>query len=193
MKQRYHQIEPDHYADYGITQNPRLPDGVSFIEGLKISTRLPTPLKFETNYPAGSVLPHLLGDRIPVFSTTLIRVLKEAGADNLQVFPAVIKNPETGTSWKGFSAVNVLGLFPCAHRKLSDYDTLMRGHTKASISPLLAFNTLILDKNKLPKALLFRLAESPSTLLIHESVNRYLDAHDPPEGWNFDAIEIEVR
>ena len=39
---------------------------------------------------------------------------------------------------------------------------------------------------------MFRLAESPHCLLIHDRINKYLDDNPPPDGWGFDATEIET-
>jgi hypothetical protein len=68
----------------------------------------------------------------------------------------------------------------------------MRGDAGGVGSPLLALNKLVLDKSKTHEFLMFRLAESPSTLLIHDCVNRHIDANDPPDGWGFDATEIKA-
>ena len=39
---------------------------------------------------------------------------------------------------------------------------------------------------------MFRLADSPSMLLVHDRVLRALRAATPPEGWGFTPLEIEL-
>lgn len=190
MSIQYHHIEPDNYADYGITKKPKL--GVSFIRGVPITTPLPNPLVFEIDYPDGSVLPHFLGDTIPVFSDRLVQTLRSAGVDNFQVFSAILRNPTTGIEWTDYWAFNAVGLVAAAKLEESDFDTLMGDDPEGVDVPLLAFNNLVLDKKKTRKLLMFRLTQSPSTLLIHDKVNIHIDANRPPEGWNFDATAIDT-
>lgn len=194
MSDVYQQIEPDNYADYGVTQNPELDSDVSFIDGARITEPLPNPLVFEVNFPKGESPPHFLGDSIPLFSDRLVQVLRKAGADNFEAFPAVLRNPDTGAEWRDYWAVNVLGLVAWANLEESEYDTLMDGDPEGVETPLLGFHTIVLDRRKTRDDLLmFRLAESPSTLIIHDRVDKIIDANRPPDGWRFDAIEVDVR
>jgi len=188
----YHQIEPDNYSDYSVTKKPKLPDGVSFIKGVLINEALPAPLIFEVDYPTRDDVPHFLGDTIPIFSGYLVQTLKAAGVDNFQVFPAVLRNPKSNAEWTDFWAFNAIGLIAAANIDESEYDTLMEGDAEGVEVPLLAFDEIVLEKKKTHDQSMFRLAESPSVLLIHDRINRYVDAHDPPDGWGFDATEIEA-
>jgi hypothetical protein len=190
----YQRIQPDNFSDYGVTKNPKLSGDVSFIDGAKIEEPLPKRLIFEVDYPAGEEPPHFLGDVVPVFSDRLVETLREAGVDNFEAFPAVLRNPDTGKEWKNFWAVNTLGLVSWVNLKHSEYDTLMKASPAGVGVPLLGFTTIVLDKKKTRDDLLmFRLAESPSTLLIHDRVFQYLVAHTPPGKWRFDAFDVEVR
>lgn len=47
-----------------------------------------------------------------LMSDRLISTIRSCGADNLQVFPAAIKNVATGEFIKGFSVVNIIGTVP---------------------------------------------------------------------------------
>lgn len=188
----YHQIKPDIYLDYGVTQNPELPDEVSFIAGRIIGEPLSEPLVFEVDFPSDVEIPHFIGDYIPVFSDFLVKILRSGGVDNFQVFPALLQNPETGQEWSGFWAFNAIGLVPAANRELSEGTILMEGDEEGVEIPLIAFNKIVLDKAKTYGFLMFRLAESPKTLIIHHKIEEHIDANRPPNGWNFMATDIET-
>ena len=192
MSDLYHHIEPDNFSDYGVTRKPKLPDGVSFIKGVSITEPLPEPLIFEVDYPKRDDIPHFLGDTISLFSDHLVKTLRSGGVDNFQVFPAVLRNPSRGLEWTNFWAFNAVGLIEAAALDRSGYDTIMGADSDGVDIPLLGFTKLVLSKAKVREALMFRLAESPSTLLIHDKINAHIDANDPPDGWGFDATEIEV-
>ena len=188
----YHQIEPDNWVKEGVTQKPQLPPDVSFIKGAHIGAALPARLVFEVDFVARADVPHFIGDTIPVFSDFLVKTLFAAGVSNFQVFAAVLHSTVSGQEWEGFWAVNVVGLVRAALLKKSDYDTLMEGDPDGIDVPLLAFNELVLDRRKVGKLPMFRLAESPSVLLIHDRINTWIDDHPPDDGWGFDATLIEV-
>jgi hypothetical protein len=186
----FHCIEPDNEADYGITRNPAVK--VSFFTGKVIASPLPEPLVFRVDHPPDVAPPHFLGDRIPVCSRLLLGVLEAAGVGNIQSIPAVLENPDVGARWTDYVAINVLGLRAAARLDQSTFDTLVGGDAQSGVPPLLAFHEIVLDAAKVKGCLMFRLAESPSTLLIHDSVNAYIDAHAPSEGWGFDTIEVRA-
>lgn len=192
MPTLYHHIEPDNFAKFGVTENPSLPDEVSFIDGQPMNISLPNPLVFMVNYPARSEPPHLLGDTIPVFSALLVETLKAAGVDNFEVFPAVLKNPKTGKEWNGYFAFNALGIMAAANLSESKYDTLMKGDPEGVETPLVGFHTIVLDKAKVQDLLMLRLAESPEVLLVHDTVMNQIVANRPASGWGFDATEVDV-
>ncbi|MEO8807058.1 MAG: hypothetical protein ABI433_13340 [Burkholderiaceae bacterium] len=188
----YHQIEPDNWLKQGVTQKPQLPPDVSFIKGSHIGEALPAPMVFEVDFPARVDVPHFIGDTIPVFSDFLVKTLIAAGVSNFQTFSAVLRSTVSGQEWEGFWAVNVVGLVRAAHLQKSDYDTLMEADPDGIDVPLLAFNELVLDRRKVDNLPMFRLAESPAVLLIHDRINTWIDDHPPDDGWGFDATVIQV-
>ncbi len=191
MTALYHHMQRDNFDDYGVITNPQLPDFVSFIKGALIRETLPVPLVFEVSHPVRAAVPHLLGNAIPLMSDYLVKTLRAAGVDNLQVFPAILKS-KAGEQWEGWWAVNTLGLVAAADLEKSEYDTLMKGAAGGVEVPLLAFTKLVLVAAKTHDFSLFRLAESPSTLLIHDRLNKYLDSHDPPDGWGYMTTAIQT-
>ena len=189
----YYRFEPDNYADFGVTKSPRLPVDFSFLSGEFLEAKQLPKLVFEVDFPAGRCLPHYLGGEIPVASQTLIEALQKVGVDNIQVFPALLKNPETGESWKNFLAMNVVGSLAVANMDASEYDSLMEGDPDGVDTPLVAFSEIVLDRKKLSGGpMMFRLAES-GDLIVHEKVVDYLGEHRPEGGWGVDVIEVDTK
>jgi len=184
----YYQIKSDIYSDFGVTRNPRLPPSASFIKGVRILDPLPRPIPFEVNYPDQP--PHLVGNTIAVISEQLRQALQSMAIDNFEAFPATLRNPTTGAEWTDYWAFNVLGLVAAAHAT-SSTDTVIPANNEGVRTPLLGFRTLVLDKQKTQDLSMFRLAESPSTLLIHKRVLEALRANKPQGGWRFSSVAID--
>ncbi len=187
----YYRIEPGIHDLYGIAGYPRLPDEVSFLSGRPISAALSSPLVFAVNHPRGETPGHLLGKQIPVVSDLLLSVLKGAGVDDFQAFPAVLHNSDTGDRWTGRYAFNVLGMLDAVDLAASKYDEIMPG--EEGEPPLVDFEKLVIDGSKTRGALLFRLVQNPLTMLVHQKVRDQLRQTKPLEGWGITTFEVPVR
>ena len=188
----YFSIDSSNTSDYYVTGEPQLPDGRKFVSGVRMESPVPNPLVFEVNHPSKAQLPHFVADVIPVFSDLLVNTLRTAGVENFQAFPAVLRNPEVGETWDGYQVFHAIGLVAAASLEKSKADTIMGGEPGGITVPLMGFHTLVLDKEKTRNLAMFRLAESPSTLLIHERVMAHIRANRPPNGWGFVSTQIEA-
>lgn len=189
----YHHIDSPNDSDYHVTREPELPDDLDFVYGKRLKGKVPNPLVFEVDYPTKQDIPHFIGETIPVFSDALVKVIRSAGVDNFQTFPALLRNPDNGTEWSGYSVFHEFGLIAAANFEKSDYDMIMEGDAQGGVAtPLAGFRLLVLDKKKTRNVAMFRLAESPDTLLIHDRVLTHIKKNRPPDGWGFDATEIET-
>jgi hypothetical protein len=186
----YYEFDTNNYIDYGVKKGPKLPPAISFMSGEIIKSPLPE-LVFEVNFPKGEQLPHLLGDEVPLVSGTLLEVLKRAGIDNFQIFPANIMNPTTKQTWEGYYAFNVIGLISAANMQASDYDTLMAGSPDGVNLPLVAFRTIVLDEKNTFGLPMFRLAQSPDVILVNQYVVEALKANKPVNGWGIRIVKCE--
>jgi hypothetical protein len=187
----YYLFETNNYLDYGVTQNPKLGDELSFLSGRVITGKMPE-LVFEVNFPAEEKLPHFLGNEIPLLSKTLVDALQKAGIDSFQVFPAILLNSATGQSWNNYVAFNTIGLIKAVNMEKSDFDILMEGDDEGIEIPLVAFREIILDKNKTNDALMFRTAESPVNLVVQSRVITYLGDNRPKDGWGIAIKKLET-
>lgn len=135
-------------------------------------------------------LPHWLGDRTPVVSAPLLAALRRAGVDNVQSFPVLVRRAESGERIEGFSLLNVVGAVDAADPEAS------RGEVLIDEDPgpkLTQYSHLVLARDRTQDLNLFRLADSPSVLLVHDRVKQKLWADAPPEGWGLVPLEVELR
>jgi len=118
------------------------------------------PFQFSYKYPEGATFPEFQGSNC-LMSARLVEALKSAGVDNLQVFPAVLKDANTGAERKDFVVVNVVGLVAAADMKASESMALGGGQV---------FTKLVVDDTKPHALLMFRLAESLMDVIVHDSI-----------------------
>ncbi|MBK6694609.1 MAG: hypothetical protein IPG50_20725 [Myxococcales bacterium] len=97
------------------------------------------------------------------------------GVDNIQYLDAVLKNPDTGAEYRDYKAYNIVGLVACADLVASRY----LGGGSGSPGDL-GFESLVIDESKTGGALLFRLAENASAIVVHEKVKDALEASGIP-------------
>jgi len=187
----YYRLEPGIHELYGIADYPQLPDDVSFLTGRPIATALPGPLVFAVNHPKGETPKHLLGMQVPVVSDLLLQAMAASGIDNFQIFPALLRSAGTGEQWSGYHAFNAIGLIDATDMRGSKYEEIMAGNDE--VPALLDFETLVIDGSRTRNLLLFRLAQNPGAMLVHERVRSELRQRKPPGGWGFTMFEVPAR
>jgi hypothetical protein len=128
----------------------------------------PKPIQIEFDAFRGYEGPpvELLDSGIPLMSVRLADAVIEAGVDNVQFFPAILRCKQTGRDYE-FRAYNVVGLVAAADLGKSEH----RVNDEKPIGDV-AFDTLELDDKKLRGQLFFRLAENFNAILVHEKVRR---------------------
>lgn len=98
----------------------------------------------------------------PIFDRRLIEVIQKAGVDNLEVFPAVLKIEATGEELRdSHLAVNIIGLVSCADMDESEAEPIAGSHF---------FLKLKIDPEQTRDLLMFRVAEQPLEIVVHEKV-----------------------
>jgi hypothetical protein len=148
-----------------IARCPDLPGG-PWYTGRPVQIRVPEPLTYvlDPDYPG--VFKALYGDKaIPIIRDDLLGVLQLAGVDNLETFPALVLDPETGEVHSGFKAFNVVGAF-----SLADLGRSTRMGDSRGQATDVDFDRLVLDETKRPGLRLFRLAEKLSAIIVDEAV-----------------------
>ena len=174
----YYELTEDILFDFGIREPNGMPYDISFLCGVPIDQPLEDPIVFTTKATKGDTIPDFWNTAMPAVSQRFVDLWEGAGVDNLQKFPAIVKSINDGTVWDGYYAVNILGIVKCADLSLSEYDEIFPGNY--------SFDTLAIDASLAKGLLIFRLHESPSTILIHKSVGKYIGQQDPNrelKGW----------
>jgi hypothetical protein len=181
----YFELTTDILCDFGIDRPDAddLPAFLSFVSGSLITERVETPMVFTTNARSAAQVPDFWGEGMPVMSRRFLMLLEQAGVDNLQTFPAVVRSDVSGEVWEGYFAVNILGMIQCADLGRSTYTEIFPGS--------FSFDELAIDASLAKDALLFRLKESPSTIIIHKTVGQHVMQSDPDgllSGWDVKEI-----
>ena len=158
---RYYALSEDYLHDYGITAGPKLPDP-SIMAGEPVDGRLLPELGFEVNVPDGEPRPHFMTGGTVIASDTPVAVLQGAGVHKFQCFPARLVDPRTGREHAGYRLFNVLGVASLPRSEAGGAGRAAGG----------------------PGGLhMFRLVDSPSTLVVDDVVRAALVSNRPPEGW----------
>jgi len=152
-------------------------EGAEFREGARITVPIPQPLEITLkplNPDAddhGPEIPEYLKGRIPLFRNDFIDALQKGGVDNLDLYDAVIIDPDDGKRHTTHKAVNIIGALSVADMGKSEA-TVHPGGPVIDVD----FDNLVVDEKKARGALMFRLAESVNAILVHERLRDHLIA-----------------
>jgi hypothetical protein len=121
---------------------------------------------------------------VPLMTRKLYERLLGAGIDNLEIYPAEIREDASGKVHSDYVAFNLIGSVAAADLQGSTYT----GTEKPSIDG--GFTSLKLDELKTKGLLLFRLAEAVNAIVVHEAIKAHIEAGNittltflPPENW----------
>jgi len=178
----YYKMIVNQMVETFISEEPAWAKKHQFMTGNLISDEPGKPLEFKIG-SYGEAGPLDFHEQIiPVLSKRFLNALYEIGIDNIQAFPAILID-ESERSWGDYFAVNILGIISCANLDKSSYTNIGAG--------VIDIEYLIIDYGKTDSTLLFRLAEDPSIIVIHEKIFDKLDSFiDPPfKGASFKYIK----
>ena len=135
---------------------------------------VPVQVELNADFLPGVMVP-MFDSGILLFSEPMLAALSEAGVDNLDVYDAVIIDPTTGETHTNYKAVNIIGAIAAADLSKSDWSA-------PSGSPIIDtdFDSLAIDEKKTGGALMFRLAECITAIVVHEKVRAQLGRHSIP-------------
>ena len=114
-----------------------------------------------------SPMPNFLEEPLTLMSKKLFGVLRQAGVDNIDVYRTVLYYPDGRVASEDLLAFNLIGKVAAADLDKSIYD-------KEQPDSFIAMTFDKLEvKDALPQSLLmFRMAESVTTILVHEKIIR---------------------
>jgi hypothetical protein len=199
---KYYRITQSFQDSYGIATELNLPPDPekhisTCLAGREIRVPVPNPLEIDLKHLKKDENPRhfIQSARLIIISNLLLKVLKESGVDNFQIFPVVLKDPKTKRTWNNYYAFNELGLLDAALLKECEYDVLDEGDKKLGILPLYSFDTVVLSAKKLKKEpKMFRIIHDPGQqLYLSEDVIPLIDKLSPPEKWGIRFEEKEPK
>jgi len=154
---------------------------ISWITGNRFADDLiPNPLEFDFEpikgtWDHGKDLPDLLlGAPMPLLHNDVVEAMTAAGVDNIDYYPTRIKYPESGEFSTSYQAANIIGLIGAADMEKSEAEI----HDNIPLVDV-SFDKLVIDEAKTYGVLIFRMAESNNSILIHDRVKDYFDNNFP--------------
>lgn len=171
-----------HYVMVGEGKHPVMPIASgpdlrgNWRQGRPITELVPQPLIYhlDPDYE-GNPKAMYAAEAIPVVRQDVVDAMARAGVDNIQYFDAVLKNPATGAEYTNYKAYNIVGLVACADMAASQ----LMGISDSTMGDV-DFAALVIDEAKAGDALLFRLAENVSAIVVHEKVKAAIEAAGIP-------------
>lgn len=141
--------------------------GSPFTRPLK---QLPVVVPILEGYEHGELMPYF--DAEPVMSNEFYQALVEAGVDNLEAYDCILRSKDGAVEYKGFKAVNIIGVI-----RATGEGTEFIGDSRLIDATM---DKVSIDVKKTFGALMFRLAENLSTVIVHERVKRYIEQKEFP-------------
>jgi hypothetical protein len=107
-----------------------------------------------------------------VMTNEFLEVLRSAGVDNIDVYDAEIQSKDGTVRLQGYQAYNIVGLVSAADLAKTEFAA---DNPSRQIDG--SIRSLVVDETKARGLLLFRLAESVDTILVHRSIKAALERH----------------
>jgi hypothetical protein len=142
----------------------------SWMSGQPLSAPVPEPITIDIDPDEPGSPLEMYELEALIVSDRLLRALRSSGVDNLQSFRVTLRGPQSGRVIEDYHIVNIVGAVSCADLSESRFDP-PPGRPTISV----AFSRLVIDESRTAGALLFRLAESLSTIIVHDDVKRHLE------------------
>jgi hypothetical protein len=155
-------------------------DDAPWFHGGRLLENFPIPLVYTLDPTRpGSISVMYSGEAYPVMRDDLVEALQAAGVDNLQLFPAVIRDPSSGAEHKNYKAFNIVGVVSAA-----DVGRSVLADSSDSTMVDVDFDSLALDAERAHPFRMFRLAESVNAIIVDENVKAEVERRGIP-GMNF--------
>jgi hypothetical protein len=145
--------------------------GVWWNDGAPFTKSIHTPIEVHLkpyeplSWEQSTELPTIMDALVLFMRDDLIETLRSVGVDNLDVYDAVVCDPDDGRRHTNYKAVNIIGMIAAADMNKSDA-VVHDGIPLVDVS----FDKLVIDPSKAHDLALFRLAENNSAIVAHERI-----------------------
>lgn len=168
----YFMLDASHDDDIMLLRPLQPVGGVSWESGRRFTAPVPRPLPVDIveGYEEDTV-PPVYTSSVPMMRDDLLEVIRRCGVDNIDAYPIAIQNRVTGDHLEGFSAINIIGLVSAA-------DPVGTTYSPDNPSRMIDadIDGLKLDPARTGGALLFRLAEAVTGVVVHERIKKAVEA-----------------
>lgn len=158
---------PDRMLLYSM---PPLPDDLEddwmFGKPFTVEPAEPIRVLIQEGFEEKQLLPFF--DEPPVVSEEFLEALREAGVDNIVAYDVEIVSDDGSVTHHGYKAINIIGLV-----KAAGPETEFTGDSRLIDASM---DSLQIDPSAPGAALMFRLAENISAIVVHEQVKRAIEA-----------------
>lgn len=153
-------------ADQERSSIHRIPqfENVSWNRGARIQGHVPVPVHIYLDPEAPGMLMPMYHKGVLLMCDALISALEGAGVANLELFDAILVDEANQREYTNYKLVNIVGAISAADLEQSIHTT--HGAPLFDVD----FDSLVIDDRKAHGALMFRLAENVSGIVVHESV-----------------------
>lgn len=135
-----------------------------------VDIREPVVVEIQNRYLKAELMPYFQSE--PVMSNEFYQSLVDCGVNNLMAYDCILQSEDGKIQHKGFKAVNIIGVIQAAGK-----DTEFRGESRLMDASI---DKLDIDAHKTGGALMFRLAENLSKVIVHEKVKKHLESKNFP-------------
>lgn len=132
----------------------------SWMSGDRFQIPPPTPVVLTWEPDPGTLLAEMWQSPVTLMTKRLHSVLMAAGVHNIDIYPAEIHDPKNGRVSTEYFAFNLLGQI--AADNLRRHDNVMISAPEISSASAKG-------------ALMFRLADSVNTIIVHESIKKAIE------------------
>jgi hypothetical protein len=166
---------------------------VDVLSGIPIVVLTPEVFEFDINPEKDEEPLHFIGGiGSLVVSDKFLDALRQAGVDNFEVWPAILRDPKTKREWKNYYLFNEIGLLDAVLLEESDHDLLLGGNG-GGIPPLIGFHEVVFDAKKTNGKKMFRIPQCEINLYMSWDVIKVLIQLSPPEKWGIRADKVELH
>lgn len=179
-------IAPEDWDDPALVEGIAPPTGEdSWRLGRRFLNPPTRPIEVSLHADYGIQLKELRNVDALLMTKRLHKALLDAGVSNLDAYPTIIRHRSRPFETDDYVACNLIGL-------VSAVDAAKSKIIGSSPDGLIDtdFESVALDDRKAQGALMFRLAENTSAVIVHKSVKDYLQANGfdmltfvPPSEW----------
>jgi hypothetical protein len=163
------------YPSAALAKRPKL-DSPPWFFGHKVPNPPVETLVYQTDPKrSGNLKMMYAAEDFPVMRDDLVEALRAVGVDNLETFPAVIRDVTTGIDHTNYKAFNIIGVAAVADMGKS----VTMPHSESNLIDV-AFESLAIDESRANGLLLFRLAEAVSAIIVSEVIKQEVERRDLP-------------